>query len=58
MSKSKLRRCILAGQDKYKTLEVLFENIDLSFAQNVLKNAFILRDQVDPQEIPWDFSEP
>jgi hypothetical protein len=27
------RRGILAGQDEHKTLEILFENIDLSFTK-------------------------
>jgi transposase len=37
---SKLRRCILAGQDEHETLETLFRNIDLSFANHVLKGCF------------------
>ena len=37
---SKLRRCILAGQDEHQTLEIFFENIDLSFAKNVLRDCF------------------
>ena len=30
----------MAGQDEHKTLEIFFENIDLSFAENVLRDCF------------------
>ena len=30
----------LAGQDEHETLETLFRNVDLSFAQNVLRGCF------------------
>jgi transposase len=49
---SKLRRCILAGQDEHKTLEILFENIDLSFAEKVLQDCFHLSGPGRPPRNP------
>ena len=35
-----LRRRFLTGQDEHETLEILFRNVDLSFARNVLYSCF------------------